>query len=122
MEYVTTLPHGSFGARDCCGCLNGIISGDDSRIECSECGVVLRRVPASEVTKVLHEMELALPILSALCRHCGSVNLFPGFEEIFEFNCREVWKVHRVFGLMLASKPCHNGCGPINRISSSLIS
>jgi uncharacterized protein (DUF983 family) len=56
---------------------------------CNECGAVLRTVPAAELPKVLHQMELALPAASALCPHCGSVNLFPGFEEIFAFSCKE---------------------------------
>jgi uncharacterized protein (DUF983 family) len=87
IEYnSTTIPHSSFGARDCCGCLDGII---EATIVCNECGAVLRTVPAAELPKILHEMELAFPVASALCPHCGSVNLFPGFEEIFAFNCKE---------------------------------
>ena len=33
----TALPHSSFGAPDCCGCLNGIIRGDQADIVCNEC-------------------------------------------------------------------------------------
>jgi hypothetical protein len=38
----TTLPHSSFGGPDCCGCLNGIIRGDQADIVCNECEAVIR--------------------------------------------------------------------------------
>src|ERR1035438_5793132 len=43
---ATTLPHSDFGDPECCGCLNGVIRGDQADIVCNECGTVLRTVPA----------------------------------------------------------------------------
>src|SRR5262245_12223690 len=40
----STLPHSDFGDPDCCGCLNGIVRGDQADIVCSECGNVVRTV------------------------------------------------------------------------------
>jgi hypothetical protein len=35
----TVLPHSSFGAPDCSGCLNGITRGEQADIVCNECGL-----------------------------------------------------------------------------------
>jgi len=45
----TTLPHSDFGDPDCCGCLSGVIRGDQADIVCNECGTVLRTVPVANV-------------------------------------------------------------------------
>jgi hypothetical protein len=45
----TTLPHSDFGDPECCGCLNGVIRGDQADIVCNECGAALRTVPAANV-------------------------------------------------------------------------
>jgi Zn finger protein HypA/HybF involved in hydrogenase expression len=90
MKYLgTTIPHSDFGAPDCCGCLNGIIEDDQGRVECNECGEVLRRAPPAELRAILHQMELSLDLLTALCPHCRAVNLFAGFEQIIAFVCKE---------------------------------
>jgi ribosomal protein S27E len=49
----TTLPHSDFGDPECCGCLNGVIRGDQADIVCNECGTVLRTVPAANVRQTL---------------------------------------------------------------------
>jgi hypothetical protein len=54
----TTLTHSSFGAPDCCGCLNGLIRGDHADIVCNECETVVRTVPSAELRQTLTEMEL----------------------------------------------------------------
>ena len=56
----TTLPHSDFGDPDCCGCLNGVIRGDQADIVCNECGTVLRTVPAANVGQTLTELEITL--------------------------------------------------------------
>jgi endogenous inhibitor of DNA gyrase (YacG/DUF329 family) len=90
MTYVgTTIPHSSFGDIDCWGCLTGVIEGDQAQIECSECGIAVRRVPTVELNHVLHEMELSLPLSTARCPHCGSINLFSGLSQILSFLCKE---------------------------------
>lgn len=86
---ASTLPHQMFGDDDCCGCLNGIIRGDVADIECNECGVVVRTVSAADLARTLDEMEASLDVASAMCPHCGAVNLFPGFSEISAYVCRE---------------------------------
>src|SRR5713226_8156600 len=74
----TTLPHSSFGGPDCCGCLNGIIRGDQADIVCNECEAVIRTVPVADLRQILDEMELTLDLSSAECPRCGAVNLLPG--------------------------------------------
>jgi uncharacterized protein (DUF983 family) len=37
-------------------------------------------------------MELTLDVTSAICPHCGAVNLFPGFARMLAFVCRECGK------------------------------
>ena len=88
----TTLPHSDFGDPECCGCLNGVIRGDQADIVCNECGTVLRTVPATNVGQTLTELEITLEVASEMCPHCGSVNLFPGFSRMLAFICRQCGK------------------------------
>lgn len=69
----TTLPHSSFGDPDCCGCLNGVVRGDQAHLVCNECGALIRTVPVSDLRHTLDKMELTLDIASAICPHCGAV-------------------------------------------------
>jgi hypothetical protein len=85
----TTLPHSEFGDPDCCGCLNAVIVDETAEIVCNECTVILLRLPASQVRRVLTEMELEIGFATAICPHCGAANLFPGFTEMIAFTCRE---------------------------------
>lgn len=88
----TILPHSDFGDPQCCGCLYGVVHGHTARIVCNECGVVVRKVSASELQRTFDEMELTLDLVSAKCPHCGSVNLFPGFTEVVAYVCRDCGK------------------------------
>jgi hypothetical protein len=88
----TTLPHSEFGDSDCCGCLNGIICGEQAAIVCNECDAVIRTVPTGDLEQTLTAMELTLDVASEVCPHCGSVNLFPGFSRMLAFNCRQCGK------------------------------
>ena len=88
----TTLPHSDFGDPECCGCLNGVIRGDQADIVCNECGTVLRTVPAANVGQTITELEITLDVASEMCPHCGSVNLFPGFSKMLAFTCRQCGK------------------------------
>lgn len=63
----TTLPHSDFGDPDCCGCLCGIVRGDQADIKCNECDVVVRTVPAADLQKTIDEMELTLDMCSEMC-------------------------------------------------------
>jgi hypothetical protein len=85
---ATVIPHSDFGDAECCGCLCGIVQGEDAEVVCNECGIVVRRVRAAELDKTLNEMELSLEVASAMCQHCGSVNLVPGFSQILAFVCQ----------------------------------
>jgi hypothetical protein len=80
------------GDPDCCGCLNGVIRGDQADVVCNECGTVLRTVPATNVGQTLTELEITLEVASEMCPHCGSVNLFPGFSRMLAFICRNCGK------------------------------
>ena len=74
----TTLPDSGFGDPECCGCLNGVIRGDQADIVCNECGTVLRTVPVANVGRTLTELELKLEVASEMCPHCGSGESVPG--------------------------------------------
>jgi hypothetical protein len=89
----TTLPHSSFGAPDCCGCLNAIVGGNQAEIICNECDRLVRTVPVSDLQKTLDDMELTLELSSAVCPTCGTVNLFPGFSKIMAFTCKKCGQV-----------------------------
>src|SRR5215471_15546803 len=92
----TTLPHESFGDPDCCGCLNGVVRGDQADIVCNECASVVRTVPAADLQQTLTEMELSLEVCSELCPQCGAANVFPGFSAMMAFTCQECGKVVRL--------------------------
>ncbi len=68
---LTTILHQSFGAPDCCGCLNAVTRADEADIVCGECGAIIRTVPAADVERVLSEMELSLDVLSQQCPIAG---------------------------------------------------
>jgi hypothetical protein len=53
---------------------------------------IVRRVPTGDLQRVLDEMELQLEVATALCQHCGSINLFPGVSQIEAFVCRKCGK------------------------------
>jgi hypothetical protein len=95
-KIATTLPHSSFGAPACCGCLDGIVRGDQADIVCNECDAVIRTVLAAELQKTLDEMELSLEVASAQCAHCGAVNLRSGFSQLFAFTCQECGEVTKL--------------------------
>jgi hypothetical protein len=85
----TVLPHSSFGDPDCCGCLNGIIHGDQAIVVCNECRTIVKTVAASDLQRTFDQMELTLDVASAICPHCGAVHLSPGFSELAAFVCDE---------------------------------
>jgi hypothetical protein len=58
-------------------------------ITCNECGLVLKTVTSGEFRRTLDEMELSLGVASEQCSHCGSVNLFPGFDSMDAYTCRQ---------------------------------
>jgi hypothetical protein len=77
-----------FGAPECCGCLNGIIRGNQADIVCNECDAMIKTVPAADLQRTLDEMELTLDVASEICPYCRMVNLFPGFSKVVAFTCR----------------------------------
>jgi hypothetical protein len=88
-EISTIVPHADFGAHDCCGCLVGTASGETAEIVCNECGEVIACVPPENLRKVLNDMEAQLDLAIALCKHCGAVNLLPGFIRVGAFVCNK---------------------------------
>jgi predicted RNA-binding Zn-ribbon protein involved in translation (DUF1610 family) len=88
-ELKTTVPHSSFGAPSCCGCLDGIVRGDQADIVCNECNAVVRRVPSAELRRALSEMELSLEVSTAMCPNCGAVKVARGFSKLLAFTCEE---------------------------------
>ena len=59
-----TLPHSEFGDPDCCGCLIGVIRGEEANIACNECLAVIRSVPTGDLQRTFDLMELTLNIAS----------------------------------------------------------
>ena len=86
------MQHESLGDTVCCGYLNGVIAGDQARIVCNLCHAVIRSIPAADLQKTLTEVELSLDFAFAICPFCRSVNIFPGFLEMFAFNCTQCGK------------------------------
>jgi hypothetical protein len=72
------IPHSDFGDAECCGCLFGVVGGDQAEIRGNECDARIRTVPASDLQRTLGEMELNGDIGSAICPHCGAVHLALG--------------------------------------------
>ena len=65
-------------------------------IECNECSAIIRTMPADDLEKTLHEMELSLDIASAACAHCGAVHLRPGFSRLLAFTSDECGRVTKL--------------------------
>jgi phage FluMu protein Com len=95
-EIVTMLPHSSFGAPACCGCLNGIVRGDQADIVCNECNAVIRTVAAAELQKTLDELELTLDVATATCAHCGAIHVRSGFSELLAFKCQQCGEITKL--------------------------
>ena len=53
------------------------------------CEAVVRIVSAGELQRTLTAMELTLDVASAICPHCGAMNLFPGFSCTLAFTCQQ---------------------------------
>jgi hypothetical protein len=94
----TIIPHSEFGDPECCGCLNGIVRGEQADIVCNECDAVVRTVPAANLQQTLADMELALDTAAEMCPHCGVANLFPGFSSMAAFVCKECGEAVSVTG------------------------
>jgi hypothetical protein len=83
------LPHSDHGDPECCGLIFPVEVGDRANLTCNECGAIIRSVPQADARKVLDAMEVDGPLASELCSHCGAANLFPGFDRMRAFTCRE---------------------------------
>jgi predicted RNA-binding Zn-ribbon protein involved in translation (DUF1610 family) len=81
----TKIPHG----ENCCGCLTAVKRGTRAEIICNECGDVICAVAPEEVDQVLLELVRTQQACSAMCPHCGSVNIFPGMSEIRAYVCSQ---------------------------------
>jgi len=92
LPIVTTLPHASFGAPGCPGCLSGILQGQEIAMACNECGAVVRSAPPGELMRMLDEMESAIGVAAEMCPHCRAVNLFPGFSSMTAYVCQKCGK------------------------------
>jgi ribosomal protein S27E len=62
-------------------------------IECNDCDAVIRTLPAADLRQALNEMEAGLEFATEKCRHCGNVNLIPGFSVMMVYTCRECGEV-----------------------------
>ena len=48
---------------------------------------MVRTVPTADLQHTLDEMESTLDLAVERCKHCGAVNLMPGFERVVAFVC-----------------------------------
>jgi ribosomal protein S27AE len=94
-ELSTTIPHSSFGAPRCCGCLDGIVRGDQGEIVCTECNAVIRSVASTELRQTLTEMELSLELSRPICPNCGAVKVAL-FSDLLAFTCEQCGSVTKL--------------------------
>jgi hypothetical protein len=83
--------HAEFGEPHCPGLLYAVPreSGELVDFECNDCGAIVRTVAASESASTIEAMrEDNGDGVSAFCNHCGGINEFPGYSEMFAFICR----------------------------------
>ncbi|HEY6343214.1 MAG TPA: hypothetical protein VIY49_17090 [Bryobacteraceae bacterium] len=83
------IPHEKAGA-DCGGCLVPRVSGEEVRLVCNECGAVAATITPEQLEAgyVLEELRFN-EVTTAVCPHCGAVQVFPGFNVIDAFICSE---------------------------------
>lgn len=81
------IPHSDLGDPGCCGCLFGIVRGDEADIRCNECEALVFTVPARDLERTLNEMEIRGEVATAICPYCGTVHLAPGFSRLIAFMC-----------------------------------
>ena len=74
----------------------GVVRDEGAQIFCNEGGAVVRTVRASELLRTLDEMESKLDLAITRCRHCGAVNLQPGFDRLIAFVCDRCGKSNKV--------------------------
>jgi hypothetical protein len=87
-DWVPIIPHVSLGT-DCCGCLVVRVNNDEADIVCNECGAVIRTVRVRDIQAVMSEMAQTDIVSSAVCTHCGALNMFPGMSSVEAFICSE---------------------------------
>jgi hypothetical protein len=82
------VPHEVATGADCGGCLMVVAHGGVADLVCNSCGAVVDTVPIDRAGSRLMELASA-EMCSALCPHCGAINVFPGFTVIEAFVCQE---------------------------------
>lgn len=84
----TTIPHSEFDDPDCFGYLS-VVGREGLVVDfvCNECGAVIACARIGHVDAAIHALELNGPLASAICPHCGLVNLFPGFSAVLAYTC-----------------------------------
>jgi len=55
--------------------------------------------------RTLDEMELSLEMCSAICPHCGKVNIFPGFSEMIAYTCQRCGRAVVIGDRNIREKP-----------------
>src|ERR1700722_19047669 len=91
-EIQTIIPHSEFGTPNCHGWLAGRDLGHVGEVFCTKCAAILFVILPPGLRRVLDRIEASLDVATALCRYCGSVNLFPGRTRVAAFICQECGK------------------------------
>ncbi|HEY6345100.1 MAG TPA: hypothetical protein VIY49_26685 [Bryobacteraceae bacterium] len=83
------IPHENADA-DCCGCLVPNVDGEQVRLVCNECGAVVATITLAQFEAGYVPEDLRPgAVTTAVCPHCGAVQVFPGFSSIDAFICSE---------------------------------
>ena len=78
------IPHADFGGRECCGCLFGLVRGDEAEIRCDECDAL---ICTPDLQRTLTEMELRGDVARRDLSYSGAVHLSPGCSRVIAFVC-----------------------------------
>jgi hypothetical protein len=108
-EYPILVPHSAYGDPECCGIIVAVEIGERADLECNECGVVIKSVPANVAESTLIGMSTASAFCAEICPACGELNTFPGFDSMLAFTCR-----HCGIGVNVAPEEAelHTGISP----------
>lgn len=86
---ATTIPHSDFDDPECCGCLSVVgRTGMTADFVCSECGAIVACARLDDTEAAIHTLELNAGATTALCGHCGSMNIIVGLSRAYAFVCK----------------------------------
>jgi hypothetical protein len=86
------IPHSEHGDPECCGTIWPLAREGNAELVdfwCNVCDALITTVKPSEVTATIEAIRIDKGEgVAAFCNHCGGINEFPGYSEMFAFTCR----------------------------------